>query len=393
MPGMVGGFGKINLVYNTQTAAAELLVNFLFKKVQVSRYNLRLQQNKNEEVEKIEPSTGQVLPAANEISNLDKNIDRRKDNKVKFSPLLGSYLAGLIEGDGTFAVHNKDSISKSYSPKIIVCFKLSDLPLANYLQTITQCGIVYTKKDRGYVLWQISKIEDVYTIVTIINGHMRSPKIEALNRAINWINLYKEKNKNSKLPSTIKILENIEAQAGDMSTIQTKPLNTSPIESDAWLAGFTDADANFSINITKRKRGNFRLQLFYRIEVAQIYTNNNSYVSIFELISKLSLFLNVNVLTRTRKREDKEYHSFIVMATSKESLNRLISYFEKYPLLSSKHLDYLAFCKVKNLQKQAETDKATVSSYIEEAKLIRNDFNKTRTSFTWDHLKKTPYYS
>ena len=47
------------------------------------------------------------------------------------------------------------------------------------------------KPDRGYVLWQIQDIIGVYTIVNIINGWlflMRTPKVEALNRTINWLN-------------------------------------------------------------------------------------------------------------------------------------------------------------------------------------------------------------
>jgi len=47
---------------------------------------------------------------------------------------LCSYLAGLIEGDGSFAVHDLNSKSKKYNPRIIIVFKKADLPLANYLK-------------------------------------------------------------------------------------------------------------------------------------------------------------------------------------------------------------------------------------------------------------------
>jgi hypothetical protein len=65
---------------------------------------------------------------------------------------LGSYLAGLVEGDGTLAVQDTNITGRKYSPKIIIVFKKADLPLANYLQTITNCGKIYIKLDRGYVL-------------------------------------------------------------------------------------------------------------------------------------------------------------------------------------------------------------------------------------------------
>ena len=101
---------------------------------------------------------------------------------------IGAYLAGLIEGDGTFAVHNKKSTAKKYSPMIIIVFKKADLPLAQYLQNLTKCGNVYLKPNRGYVLWQIQNISNVFTIVNLINGYMRTPKLEALNRTIDWLN-------------------------------------------------------------------------------------------------------------------------------------------------------------------------------------------------------------
>jgi len=74
---------------------------------------------------------------------------------------LGSYLAGLVEGDGTFAVHNKESTAKKYTPMILIVFKKSDLPFAQYLRDLTNCGIIMDKqapakggllKPRGYVL-------------------------------------------------------------------------------------------------------------------------------------------------------------------------------------------------------------------------------------------------
>jgi len=61
-------------------------------------------------------------------------------------------LAGLIEGDGTFGVHDKESTAKKYNPVIIVVFKKSDYPFAKYLRDITDCGTIMIKKNRGYIL-------------------------------------------------------------------------------------------------------------------------------------------------------------------------------------------------------------------------------------------------
>lgn len=59
---------------------------------------------------------------------------------------------------------------------------------------------------------------------------MRTPKIEALHRAIKWYNDHYNIN------------------------IKSLGLDQSPINSNARLAGFTDGDGNFSINLVDRKK-------------------------------------------------------------------------------------------------------------------------------------------
>jgi hypothetical protein len=83
------------------------------------------------------------------------NIKTEKKLNVKTGDLrskLGPYLAGLIEADGSIAVHNKESKAKKYRPKFIVVFSYADEPLANKLASITRAGTVYNKKNAGYVL-------------------------------------------------------------------------------------------------------------------------------------------------------------------------------------------------------------------------------------------------
>lgn len=312
-------------------------------------------------------------------------LHEQKDNIISFNlgynlnrEHLGSYLAGLIEGDGTFAIHDVNSTAKKYNPMIIICFKLADYPLACFLQKITQCGQVYKKRDRGYVLWQIHRITDVYLLVNLINGYMRTPKIEALHRTISWINKYYNKNLTSKLNSTKEIISKI-------NIINEQGLDNSPINSNAWLAGFSDADSNFSINIYKRKNKiSTRVQLFFRIEIKQIYSQScNTNKSFFEIMSQISCYLKTNLLSRTRLINNKQYSSFFVMAASKNSIKLAIEYFKVFPLLSSKNLDYLDWVEIFDLW----CSNSKIASYLDKAIATRKDFNKTRKTFTWDHLK------
>ena len=210
---------------------------------------------------------------------------------------------------------------------------------------------------------------------------MRTPKVEALNRTINWLNNnYICDNKYSEVLSTKKILYQIHKT-------EIKGLDNSAIDSNPWLAGFTDADGNFSINIHKRtNRNSIRVQLYYRLEIKQSYhrlTNDGDQVSFFAIMSKIANYLNTSVLSRSRTVSDKQFFSFIVISSSKNSLLKTSDYFNKFPLLSSKFLDYQSWLHILELQ---NSHKMT-SLYLDEALKIRKNFNKTRTVFCWEHLK------
>jgi predicted protein tyrosine phosphatase len=82
-------------------------------------------------------------------------------------------------------VHCFSSIARSYSHKFIIVFNLADKPLAEKLSALLRVGKVISRPNAGHVILQILAKEEVLKIIHLINGHMRTPKIEALHRAIN----------------------------------------------------------------------------------------------------------------------------------------------------------------------------------------------------------------
>jgi len=169
MPAMVGGFGKIEV-----QMAICIYFTYFWKN---SRYYYFKYINNRKKKDILDILVSE--DTRDQIKNLRKH---------------GPYLAGLIEGDGTFAIKDKDNIGKintnNYNPHIIIAFKLSDQKVAEYLCNLTNCGTVYKYKDRNYVLWKITTIKDVYIIVSVINGYMRTPKYETLHRYARYFNNY-----------------------------------------------------------------------------------------------------------------------------------------------------------------------------------------------------------
>ena len=123
MPGLVGGFGKIYINMNT------IKRQFSLKNYSLSEGELK-------------------LPLSEGVTTLTV----KQSTELKLRSKLGAYLAGLIESDGTIAIHDKDSKTKKYNPKIAVVFNLADEPLAKKLSSITNTGTIYKKKDAGHVL-------------------------------------------------------------------------------------------------------------------------------------------------------------------------------------------------------------------------------------------------
>jgi hypothetical protein len=290
MPALIGGFGRslISIKSNLSTG----LTNFMFSYIQTQNYYTH---------------------------NIYFNNNQ-----------LGHYLAGLIEGDGTIIVPTKEKTpnGKLTHPVIRIVFTQYDLPLVEKLQQVLNCGFIQKPKKGNYYLYEIQNITGLLKLAKLINGKIRTPKIEALHRLINWLN-----NKNI-----------------DKESIVCLGLDLSPLDSNSWFAGFSDADSYFQVSLIENKElGTIqRIKCFYRLEIQQNYHGElESYKNIIELIAK---FLQTNLLTRQRIINNKEYFSYII-TTSSNATNLLVdNYFKKYPMFSSKQLNYLEWSKVLHLK-------------------------------------------
>lgn len=300
-------------------------------------------------------------------TTLESTNDKNNLESLRFK--IGSWLAGLIEADGSFAIHDKNSKSKRYLPKILIVFSLNDSPLAEKLIAITEVGKLYRKEKQGCVIWQIQKIEDVVKTIEIINGYMRTPKIEALHRAINWYNEFLGMN------------------------IKPLGLDLSPIDSNAWLAGFSDGDSNFSITLTDRKKRGVitskRVQVFFRIELRQNYHREASVeqggISYFKILSDIARYLEVNLYSRSREQNGKIFFSYTVIAHSMQSHLKVIDYFDRYPLYSSKYLAYKDWKHVVE-QIKIRAGKPLTNENILDIQKIKAQFNNNRKKFDFSHL-------
>lgn len=206
---------------------------------------------------------------------------------------FGHYLAGLIDGDGHF----------SNQQQLIIVFNNKDASLAYFIKGYLGFGNIYKVKNKKAIILVISKKLGIIKVLTLINGKIRSEN--KLNQIKN--NILSNPNFN--------LLSNFDKN-------NDNDLN------NHWLAGFSDADGSFQIKLINKNNNKTEVRLNFQIDQKQN-----------ELLILIKNLLGGNI--GYRKTQDTYYYG----STSFGSAKKVINYFDKFHLLSSKHLNYLKWRK------------------------------------------------
>jgi hypothetical protein len=227
------------------------------------------------------------------------------------------YLAGLIEAqDNSIIVPTSERSKKGklIYPSIKLSFDSKDIPLCVLLQKKLITGSISKKRGANAYVLSFSSKECIIFIVSLINGKMRTPKINALYGLIDWLNNKKSQN----------------------SIIHKLPQNSEPLGSNSWLSGFIEGDAHFSVRATlPNKKINYP-KVECRIELVQRQIYHNG-LSNYNFMADIATFLDSSV---NEIRTSSNHPQFRIRTISLKSNEILINYLEKYPLFSTKYLDY-----------------------------------------------------
>lgn len=211
---------------------------------------------------------------------------------------FGHYLAGLIDGDGHF----------SKIQQLVIVFNIKDTFLAYFIKKTLGFGQVKKVKNKNACIFIISNKEGIEKVINLINNKLRTNN--RYNQVIDNILSHK---KFYSLNQSIKFNKN----------------STNDFD-NYWLAGFSDADASFQIKmLSHTNRKNMEIRLNFQID--QKYN---------AILLDIKNFIGGNI--GYHKSQDTYYYG----STSFGSAKKVISYFDVYPLLSSKHLNYIKWRKV-----------------------------------------------
>ena len=269
--------------------------------------------------------------------------------------LKNAYIAGLFEGDGHI------TMIKNKNPRFCITTHEKNEPwLLKIKEHFQDYGFIRRKRKERALVLTISNKKGLYLIAKSLNGHLKTPKIEIFNKLIDWLN------------------ENYLFELNPNFKLKHKKINFD--FNNAWLSGFIEADGGFYIRYSIPKISSKKLpRIGARLSIDQrmFSKTNKTYKLIMQAIAQ---YLDSKLYIVTKANGNSYYH---LTVNSKNSTKKLIKYLEKYPLSSSKYLDYINWKQVVFLIKEKEHLK---EENLENIRYLKQQMNNSRTKFVWKHL-------
>lgn len=122
------------------------------------------------------------------MRNLNDCAPENISNSPRQPNMLGSYLAGLIEGDGTIVVDERNSKGRLNYASIQMAFAAKDFPLITILAQVIGHGSISKRKIAAAYIYTINNASGLIKIFNLLNGKIRGPKVEDLQQLINYLN-------------------------------------------------------------------------------------------------------------------------------------------------------------------------------------------------------------
>ena len=182
-----------------------------------------------------------------DMAKIKGHLGRYYSSKTENKSFNG-HLAGLLERDGLIWIQKANQKKEKHNTRFCITFGLKNEPLAKkFLELIGSGFIRYKLQDKACVL-TISSVAGLKKIVSIINGKLRTPKIDQLHKLIDWFN------------------KNHNASIDKLSLLQS---NKNNLQNSYWLSGFIDYDGSFSVQYTKLENGAKKRKISCRLRIEQ----------------------------------------------------------------------------------------------------------------------------
>jgi|SRR6266487_1308362 len=162
---------KLNYILPVQCGAVDMAFLILNSKDQINNNN-----NNNNNIYKDNQNEN--------INTNEKLVLKSFDKKMVKINKFASYLAGLFEGDGYIWIPSEFTIKKKkHNPMFALTFNKKDIPLAKKILEYFKLGHIIIRKQNSIEL-RITSIKSLLIVIELINGKLRTPKIDQLYKLI-----------------------------------------------------------------------------------------------------------------------------------------------------------------------------------------------------------------
>ena len=239
-------------------------------------------------------ATAVVKNTYNKYTNLPTISEHVPKHKSDFSDNeFGHFLAGLIEGNGLFD-----------KKQLHIIFSEDDTSLAYLIKKRIGYGNVYKIKNKKAVRYICKHKKGLSIIISLINGKLISHYI------------YQQ------------LID--QGYSEDFNVKFLPPLKKLSLD-NYWLAGFTQVDGCFHINVVKSNT--HKIGYSVRLEYSLKQNDYLPLKSLYDLLKKGNLSQDSTGI-------------WCYKSTGFSTSSDLISYFDRFHLFGSKYISYLKFRKV-----------------------------------------------
>lgn len=264
---------------------------------------------------------------------------------------LSYYIAGLWEGDGYIVAVN----SKIKYFIFAITFNKNNIVLAEFLKFYIGYGYIRHKTCENSLILTISNQKGLISIVKLLNGKLRTPKICKFNMLIDWLNL-----KNPTL------------------NLVKYDININNLITNYWFTGFCEACCRFDIRISSFKQ---KSDVVFRLRIEQCMFDPITKISYYDILNLIS----ETFLTKLKKIDGKFNSYYYICCINKVSIEKLNSYFFEFNLLGIKLLDFNLWIKAYILYNNRIK---ITSDLIKDLKNLKYQMNSRRTNFFLSHFNK-----
>lgn len=295
------------------------------------------------------------------------------NNTYRLNPY---YITGLVDAEGCFTTSIYKDCRMKTGWQIKPIFQLNlhkkDIKILEAIQKTWGVGKIY-KHGEDSLMYRVSSLKnlrvitnhfDIYPLITQKHSDylLFKQSINLIDKKLHLTEIGLLKLVGIKSVLNWGLSEKFKETFPNMIAVVRPKVNISEIKDVYWLIGFVEGEGSFMITIQESKSKKTTDNISLRFSMTQ---HSKDLV----LLDNISKYLGCGKLYFSRNEVN------LIVSTFSDINLKIISLFNKYPLLGTKKEDYLDFCKVAELMKSKDH---LTKEGIENIKIIKSNMNSKR---------------